>query len=245
MLKIDLESLSHPYAQLFSFCDAGRGKGQLARVVIMFAALCSFVTISFWGLKMPAQVFGKPAQNCHTLQNEHCHQLMYSKPMASKYGVVNDRLDHDPHNIDGVPPLIQGLLDAPPMQSWPLPTLHRPILGTKDVDGDQPHLMPPFILMLHIFSNANEPREARDTVRAHSPLEAVPVAYRHLIEVKFVLGRSHSAASELALDDEQEEHGDLIRLDGLVDGDNLNDGKSFEWIRWVGREGGREAWWVL
>jgi hypothetical protein len=44
---------------------------------------------------------------------------------------------------------------------------------------------------------------------------------------------------------EQREFGDLIRLEGLHHGENMNQGKTIEWMRWVGREGGRESQWVM
>jgi len=44
---------------------------------------------------------------------------------------------------------------------------------------------------------------------------------------------------------EEREFGDLIRLKGLHHGENMNQGKTIEWMRWVGRNGGREAQWVM
>jgi hypothetical protein len=48
-----------------------------------------------------------------------------------------------------------------------------------------------------------------------------------------------------ALQREEETHGDLLHLEGLKGGENMNEGKSWEWVRHVGREGARPAWWVL
>lgn len=46
------------------------------------------------------------------------------------------------------------------------------------------------------------------------------------------------------VDAEDKMYGDLVRLEGLEDGENLNKGKTWEWIRWVGmRE--RVGWWVM
>jgi hypothetical protein len=63
--------------------------------------------------------------------------------------------------------------------------------------------------------------------------------------MKFVLGRSEDEEWEKQLDIEAAEYGDLVRLDNLFDGENMDHGKSARWIRYVGREGGRKAWWVF
>ena len=204
---------------------------------MVVTVLCSLTAVFYFGIDMTVH-------RCQALQNGACHRFMTSAPMYWRYGVADNRLGDRPHKIEGSPPVLQGLLDAPPMQSWHLPTLYKAPLDHSGDDRPQP--MPPVFVMLHIFSKASAGFERRrDFIRAHSPLQAIPPAYHHLIELKFVLGRSVQASVEASIDEEQEMHGDLIRLDDLVDGDNMNDGKSFQWIRWVGREGGREAWWVL
>jgi hypothetical protein len=102
-------------------------------------------------------------------------------------------------------------------------------------------------------------------IRTYSLLEAIPHRFRHLIEVKFVLGRTvvtredfASAAAaessekevweeEMMIEQEQGDYGDLLRLDGLWHGENMNQGKTMDWVERVsGGEGEeREAWWVL
>jgi hypothetical protein len=116
----------------------------------------------------------------------------------------------------------------------------------------------PAMLMLHIFSTPSEGgRQRRQFLREYHPHLSVPVEYRHLVEVKFILGKYHISEEadneevariereEAAIEEEQRINGDVVRLDGLQDGENMNQGKTLAWIRWVGREGGREAQWVL
>lgn len=106
--------------------------------------------------------------------------------------------------------------------------------------------------MLHVFSTPKKAARARrDLLRELSPLEALPKRLRHLVEVKFVLGHPPLAEgddlfdSEQMLADEQAQHGDLLRLYNLEGGDNMDHGKTWEWIRYVGRENGRDALWVV
>jgi hypothetical protein len=116
----------------------------------------------------------------------------------------------------------------------------------------------PALLMLHVFSMPDaSSRRRRSMIRTHNPDLSVPAEYRHLVEIKFVLG--HSEVREGMSDEEKEGikreekkieleqavFGDLIRLDNLKHGENMNEGKTLEWIRWVGRPGGREAQWVM
>lgn len=115
----------------------------------------------------------------------------------------------------------------------------------------------PAWVMIHIFSTPSHgSRLRREAIRAHHPLHTVPEAYRHLFEFKFILGRypidgkSKVEIQEIEEEErririEQERNGDIIRLDGLKDGENMDEGKTWEWIRWAGRDGGREAQWVL
>ena len=83
------------------------------------------------------------------------------------------------------------------------------------------------------------------------------MAYRHLVEIKFVIGfneikedtsseaRKWFEKEEMEMELEEREFGDLIRLKGLKGGENMNQGKTLGWMRWVGREGGRESEWVM
>lgn len=50
---------------------------------------------------------------------------------------------------------------------------------------------------------------------------------------------------EAEIEREMQEHGDIIRLKGLLHGENVDHGKSWEWIRWVGRHSPRAAQWVF
>lgn len=68
----------------------------------------------------------------------------------------------------------------------------------------------------------------------------IPWKYKHLVDVRFILGRSNSSSSEADLDKEQSIYGDLMRLDGLVGGENMDDGKTYEWMRAVWEESKEE-----
>ncbi|CAD6591400.1 MAG: hypothetical protein TREMPRED_000080 [Tremellales sp. Tagirdzhanova-0007] len=105
--------------------------------------------------------------------------------------------------------------------------------------------------MLHVFSTSTaSSRERRQLFRGHDVFN-VTQAYRDLLEVKFILGRPipplspDEEAEENEIRDETAKYGDVVRLDGLVLGENMNQGKTWSWIRHVGREGGRQAWWVI
>ncbi|KAK4689399.1 hypothetical protein P7C73_g702, partial [Tremellales sp. Uapishka_1] len=105
------------------------------------------------------------------------------------------------------------------------------------------------ILKLHIFSEATtEARSRRSLIRQYSPLLSIPRGYRHLVEMRFVI--DHPFVSDPTSKTEQEEewevneetmrYGDIVRLEGAKDRD-----KTLDWIRYVGREEGTEAWWVM
>jgi hypothetical protein len=123
---------------------------------------------------------------------------------------------------------------------------------------DRTYEQEPALLMLHIFSMpTSSSRRRRALIRDHHPLNSVPEGYRHLVEINFVLGHievhddmSSEEKERLEMEEremivEQREYGDLIRLEGLHGGENMNQGKTIEWMRWVGREGGRESQWVM
>jgi hypothetical protein len=106
---------------------------------------------------------------------------------------------------------------------------------------------------LYIFSTSSSKSAGRRRIiREYSPLAPLPEAYRGLVELKFVLGlpkeedrqTNETIESEKELQKEMEQYGDIIRLTDLVEGDNMNRGKSFKWLKWVGRHG-RESQWVL
>lgn len=146
------------------------------------------------------------------------------------------------------PPLIPALRAAPWVGSWP----PIDVCGLSDTEDPSA----PVALMLHIFSTPKKAsRERRDLLRELSPLLALHERYRHLVEVKFVLGHPPSNATRDQMlheyDDEnsflheQDLHDDLLRLDDLHDGDNMDHGKTWEWIRYLGRESPRESLWVV
>jgi hypothetical protein len=83
-------------------------------------------------------------------------------------------------------------------------------------------------------------RARRRLIREHDVAGAVPKKYRDLVEIRFVLGRCGGGREELEA--EQREYGDLLMLDME---ENMNRGKSIEWLRSVNRAGEREALWVF
>lgn len=145
------------------------------------------------------------------------------------------------------PPLVPGVHAAKWAGGWETPRLRK-------ASADSPAL-----LMLHIFSMPNTAsRLRRETIRRHHPLLALPEAYRHLVDFKFIIGYPRDEcrgrvdevlcpgveAEEMAIAKELR-HKDLIRLEGLKHGENMDEGKTWEWIRHVGRDGGPEAQWVF
>ena len=122
------------------------------------------------------------------------------------------------------------------------------------VGGQRPeYVQGPAWVSLYIFSTSSaKSRARRDIIRAYSPLAPLPEGYEGLIEMKFVLGlpreedreTEETKANERDIEREMERYGDIVRLVDLVEGDNMNRGKSFKWLKWVGRHG-RESQWVL
>jgi hypothetical protein len=167
------------------------------------------------------------------------------------------------------PYLFDGILQAPWPGGYPLPELKLPqTLSQNHLEKEasnsshplssysstDPTSEPAAFLMLHIFSTPrSQSRHKRQFIRNHSPLASVPLSHRHLVEVKFVIGYpdpNEPMTPEIEKEEEEisrenEQYGDVIRLKGLYKGENMNNGKSWEWLRWVGRPGGRQAWWVL
>lgn len=130
------------------------------------------------------------------------------------------------------------LLAAPPMQTWDTPSLP---------EGDA-------LILLHIFSTGSPAsRQRRELIRQNSPLDTIPPAYRQFVELEFILGRPKPGTEtdeeviqeEAEIEREIEKYGDIERLNGLMDGDNMNQGKSWDWSRWVGSRQGRKAQWVM
>ena len=146
------------------------------------------------------------------------------------------------------PSLIPELLSARWCGSWLIPILSPP---TFIYEQDREIITSPVVLMLHVFSTSSTRSRERRQLLREAGVYDVTRAYRHLLEVKFILGRPLPplSASEEAEEDEiameTAKYGDIVRLDGLVGGENMNRGKTWSWIRHVGREGGRQAWWVI
>lgn len=100
---------------------------------------------------------------------------------------------------------------------------------------------PGLLLKLHIFSmNTPRSRMRRDLIRSQDRLAAIPPVYRHMVELRFILGRCVIECDELEA--EQAEHGDLFMLD--MD-ENMDRGKTTMWLRSLNQEGMREALWVF
>lgn len=126
-------------------------------------------------------------------------------------------------------------------------------------------------------------------IRTIDLLDVVPRRYRHLFEIKFVLGlptpaelgqgesiigaelgerepetstrtegdaesvrvrgkqrgtARQAVREEQEIQEESRRYGDIVRLEGLEGGENMDHGKSVEWLRWVGRRE-REGSWVI
>jgi hypothetical protein len=145
------------------------------------------------------------------------------------------------------PPVVPGVHAAKWAGGWETPRLYKP--SGSDVG--------PALLMLHIFSiPSTSSRHRRELIRSHHPLAALPAEYRHLVDFKFVIGyprdecRANMTMCPGVAEEEEAiakegKHGDLLRLEGLKNGENMDEGKTWEWIRHIGREGAREAQWVF
>ncbi|OXL09512.1 hypothetical protein C348_02258 [Cryptococcus neoformans Gb118] len=194
---------------------------------------------------------------CSSIPPHHRYNtaLHYAPPWL--HPAIGHLVPH-PGGPSGPPRIIPGLRSARPMEEWDVPLLTNPSYAPDPSDTSNAILTSPALLMLHIFSTPTpESRARRSLIRSTaSPLLFIPPQYRHLVELKFILGRptpivGSSSASPLwneteeqMVDAEDKMYGDLVRLEGLEDGENLNKGKTWEWIRWVGtRE--RVGWWVM
>ena len=156
--------------------------------------------------------------------------------------------------LKGEPIWIEQIYESPHMSTWDIPELSSPTYHV-----DQPHsahipaYSSPSLLKLHIFSTIrNVSRPKRDVIRRLSPIYTIPVHLRHLVEVKFVIGKPKlpdgtiDMEKQKEFDQEQEEFGDLFQLD-LKKGENLREGKILDWIRAVGdgEDGGRDSLWLF
>lgn len=158
----------------------------------------------------------------------------------------------------GQPPrFIPEINDAPWMGTWELPKLSKPVyqqdLTPSTLENPPPALLSPAIVKLHVFSTVWPKAQAkRRLIRELSPIYQIPCQYRHLVEVKFVLGHAYKPnwdvdeEIEASLKEEQERYGDLIRLN-ITHGENLREGKILDWMRAAGSgtDGGRKAWWLF
>ena len=174
----------------------------------------------------------KPA--AHTFKNG-----AYRYAPTWSHSLVGDLLGRPPADFPP-PTIIDELLAGPPLDSWTIPSIQ---------DGSA-------LLALHVFSTgAKKSRERREFIRSHSPLDLLPPEYHRWVDMKFILGRPHPdhledvevVQEEKEIEKESERYGDLVRLEGLLAGDNMNHGKSWEWAKYVGNQtsGQRAAQWVL
>ena len=147
----------------------------------------------------------------------------------------------------GPPKLWGELLDAPSPLTFSLPPLATSSDHIEDAGAGAA------FLALHVFSTPSaKSRQRRDLIRSLSPMDTIPEGYKHLIDFKFILGypdpTQHQTPEvmeeERIIRDEMAKHGDIIRLKGLKNGDNMNNGKTLQWLQWVGNEG-RPAHWVF
>ena len=155
--------------------------------------------------------------------------------------------------IDAPPRFMDEVLNAPWMGEWDVPTLSAPSYHRSDT-SQSGRLSSPALLKLHIFSTPTITAQSkRDVIRSVSPMLNLPRQFRHLVDIKFVLGYplNRKGDIERSLEDriraEQSIHRDLFRLEGLKDGENIRQGKILDWMRAVGTrlDGGREALWVF
>lgn len=143
--------------------------------------------------------------------------------------------DEFPHKF---PPVIPALMDAPWIGSWDVPKLQVPPSTAASKQASSQHGIGPYhpttpaFLMLHIFSSPTRKGAARRAfIRERHPLFSIPKGYRHLVEVKFVIGftsedRDDSWQKQDEVEREQETHGDLLQIPGLKNGENMNEGKT-------------------
>ncbi|KAI9635779.1 uncharacterized protein MKK02DRAFT_33129 [Dioszegia hungarica] len=142
--------------------------------------------------------------------------------------------------------------------SWEVPQI--PKIGADEMDAvessDQEGLKAerPVWVALYIFSTPTAASRARrNLIRKYDPLDTLPTHLRSLVRIRFVVGYANPDKATLspedqldvrAMEDEAKTYDDMVRLEGLVNGENMNRGKSWEWAVWAGQEG-REAQWVL
>lgn len=149
-------------------------------------------------------------------------------------------------HVEGTPRWVEEVYHAPWMGEFQPPALSPPVY-------DAGRVISPAILKLHVFSTVTIDAYAkRRLIRKHSPLLNLPEEYRHLVEMRFVLGHAYNEDGtvdtelEVLLAEEGRVHDDLIRLD-LLHGENLREGKILDWIHaaGTGEDGGRPAWYLF
>lgn len=159
--------------------------------------------------------------------------------------------------LSGDPIWIEQIYESPHMSTWDIPELTSPKYRAEEPHSSHivgpPTYTSPSLLKLHVFSTIrNVSRPKRDVIRRLSPIYTIPAHLRHLVEVKFVLGKPKHSNGQIdeerqkEFEDEQAEFGDLFQLD-LKNGENLREGKILDWIRAVGdgEDGGRESLWLF
>lgn len=204
--------------------------------------LCLLVTLGTFAALLLASAHFYHTHDLPPAHHLHNGALRYTPTWS--HGLVGSVFRNPSENAPLDPPtIIDELAAAPPLDSWSTPRLDT------TTDG-------PALLMLHVFSTGTpQSRERRELIRRHSVLEHIAPRYRHLVQMRFVLGYpdpdklqkgdEEVREEEKAIAMEMEKHRDVIRLEGLLNGDNMNNGKTWEWIRWVGSQSPREAQWVF
>jgi len=125
--------------------------------------------------------------------------------------------------------ITQMLLDSPgqwDMFQEPTPELYNAPLPQTHACEDSASFGP--MLFVGVFSVAGEYRQ-RAVVRA---LQTCPSPPSEKVVMKFILGRNPDANLQRRAELEQEMYGDLVFLDCV---ENMNDGKTYEYFKWVAR----------
>lgn len=154
------------------------------------------------------------------------------KYLANTYPSFSSKLVNTPPPILSLYKSDSPFLFAPPN---PLPAFSCP-----------PKPKAPVLLALYVYSNARfavrTAKYRRDVIR-RTIYMGVPHAYRHLVDVTFVMGRSWDPAQETLHDREENRYKDMLRV-AVPDGDG-DRGKMAELLRVIGGDNERVAQWVV
>lgn len=118
-------------------------------------------------------------------------------------------------NLPCPPKFFKALLAPPPLESW----VRTPLSDTRDS---------PRLLSLHIFSiSSPSSRRRRYRIRRLSLIARIQPKYRHVVEIKFILGYPPAVqrdnddviAEEKEIQEEMKEYDDIVRLNHLFGGE--------------------------